>query len=357
VGKIPAQTQLQTALAINLGSEGKQPHVEVTLTTSNNTIIKAALIFAEGIFEGESFVVHPKEVSSTISVPISPPRDLPVDLHIKVLVGYQNSTSFHVFELTRQLPRFSMYSLYTEPSPPDGEAEEQTEKEELVNPKGEVTITIKERVQRITMWVNQNFLLTSDIEDTGHLDLRFISLRDKSPLHIKMEANGNIRIGSNSMELAGDIIHSLANYLGLEDLGSIANFPDEISNAESLLNRAEELNSVRQKLSAAMADNSGLVRTLVVRGEDSRILRDMQSLKKWYGQLNDVNRDLISEYKIRCKNHEELMETLKEVNQIIQQSARLRIGKSKMLVVSECREAIKNKNSSQLIKVIKSGKP
>ena len=34
--------------------------------------------------------------------------------------------------------------------------------------------------------------------------------------------------------------------------------------------------------------------------------------------------------KFRCKNHEELMETLKDVNQIIQQSARLRIGKSKV---------------------------
>ena len=28
-----------------------QPHVEVTLSTSNDTIIKAVLIFAEGIFE------------------------------------------------------------------------------------------------------------------------------------------------------------------------------------------------------------------------------------------------------------------------------------------------------------------
>ena len=28
-----------------------QPHVEVTLSTSNDTIIKSVLIFAEGIFE------------------------------------------------------------------------------------------------------------------------------------------------------------------------------------------------------------------------------------------------------------------------------------------------------------------
>jgi len=69
VGMIPAQTQLQTALAINLGTEGKtvlygfgeeklmklidevKPHVEVTLSTSNDTIIRSVLIFAEGIFE------------------------------------------------------------------------------------------------------------------------------------------------------------------------------------------------------------------------------------------------------------------------------------------------------------------
>ena len=61
-----------------------QPHVEVTLSTSNDTIIKSVLIFAEGIFEGESHVVHPKEVSSTLSIPLNPLRDVPIDLHIKV---------------------------------------------------------------------------------------------------------------------------------------------------------------------------------------------------------------------------------------------------------------------------------
>ena len=34
--------------------------------------------------QGESFVVHPKDFGKTISVPVSPPRDIPVDLHIKV---------------------------------------------------------------------------------------------------------------------------------------------------------------------------------------------------------------------------------------------------------------------------------
>jgi hypothetical protein len=47
-------------------------------------------------------------------------------------------------------------------------------------------------------------------------------------------------------------------------------------------------------------------------------------MRKWYSQLYDINRDLIAGYKVRCNNHQELMETLKQVNQIIQKAARLR---------------------------------
>ena len=61
-----------------------QAHVEVSLSTSNETIIRSVLIFAEGIFDGECHVVHPKEPATTINVPIFPPKDIPVDLHIKV---------------------------------------------------------------------------------------------------------------------------------------------------------------------------------------------------------------------------------------------------------------------------------
>ncbi|XP_015686612.1 Bardet-Biedl syndrome 2 protein homolog, partial [Protobothrops mucrosquamatus] len=77
------------------------------------TIIRAVLIFAEGIFENESHVIHPtlQNLSSNIKVLLSPPKDVPVELNIKALVGYKKSTQFHVFELSRQLPRFSMYSL------------------------------------------------------------------------------------------------------------------------------------------------------------------------------------------------------------------------------------------------------
>ena len=104
-----------------------------------------------------------------------------------------------------------------------------------------------------------------------------------------------------------------------------------------------------------MADNSGLIRTFIVRAEDSRLMMDMKNMRKWYSQLYDLNRDLISGYKIRCNNHQELMDTLKQVNQIIQKAGRLRVGKSKAKVISDCRNAIKGSNVNILLKVMRTG--
>jgi len=44
------------------------------------------MVFAEGIFEGETHILHPKpsEVTSQLDVALYPPRDVPVDIHIKV---------------------------------------------------------------------------------------------------------------------------------------------------------------------------------------------------------------------------------------------------------------------------------
>ena len=78
------------------------PHVEITLTTSNDTVIRGVLIFAEGIFDGECHVVHPREAgcSSSLVIPIYPPRDVPVDLHIKAFVGYKgrHTLQFALFQ-------------------------------------------------------------------------------------------------------------------------------------------------------------------------------------------------------------------------------------------------------------------
>jgi Bardet-Biedl syndrome 2 protein len=55
----------------------------------------------------------------------------------------------------------------------------------------------------------------------------------------------------------------------------IANFPKEQEKIGELLQKVSDLQDVRLRLGAEMADHSGLIRSLVVRAEDARHLDDM----------------------------------------------------------------------------------
>ncbi|KAM4614369.1 BBSome complex member BBS2 [Discoglossus pictus] len=344
MGVIPANTQLQTALCVSIGSDTQNPHVELSITTSNDTIIRAVLIFAEGIFEGESHVVHPssQHLTGRIRVPISPPKDVPVDLHIKAFVGYRSSVQFHVFELTRQLPRFSMYVLGNQTSAPE--------------PSSYVTFTTTERVQRVVLWLNQNFLLPEDAEiQNAPFQISFTSLRDSGKLLISMKPNGEILLQTDDMDLSGDIIQSLAAFLAIEDLAVEADFPKYFEQLRNILVQVDEYHSVHQKMTADMADQSNLIRSMLVQAEDARLMRDMGNMKKRYAELYDLNKDLINRYKIRCNNHTELLNNLKCVNQAIQRAGRLRVGKPKVQVITACRDAIRSNNINALFRIMRVG--
>ena len=247
-------------------------------------------------------------------------------------------------------------------------------------PKGYVTFKVNERPARVAMWLNQNFLLNDDEiapDENGNLpDLKFLCLRNKPhEFYFKMESDTTIRIRTDDMDFGGELIQSLAESLGLEDLSSTCDFPDELSRVEQMLHKADELQSVRQRLSTEMADQSGLIRSLVVRAEDSRLMLDLKNMKRWYNQLYDINQDLVSGYKIRVNNNQELMDTLKDVNMIIQRAGRLRgnlentefslfcyinevfisAGKCKTKVITDCRNAIKTNNVNLLQKIIRNG--
>lgn len=343
-GVIPASTKLRTALSVNLGSKTQQAHAELCISTSNDTIIRAVLIFAEGIFVGESHVVHPSvhNLSSSIRIPITPPRDVPVDLHLKTFVGYRSSTQFHVFELTRQLPRFSMYALTS----PDSASE----------PLGYVNFIIAERAPRVVIWLNQNFLLPEETNiQNAPFQVCFTSLRNGGQLCIKIKPSGEITVNTDDIDLAGDIIQSMASFFAIEDLQVEADFPVYFEELRKVLVKVDEYHSVHQKLSADMADNSNLIRSLLVRAEDARLMRDMKTMKNRYMELYDLNKDLINGYQIRCNNHTELLGNLKAVNQAIQRAGRLRVGKPKNQVITACRDAIRSNNTNMLFRIMRVG--
>uniref|UniRef100_A0AAQ6ADG7 Bardet-Biedl syndrome 2 protein homolog n=1 Tax=Amphiprion ocellaris TaxID=80972 RepID=A0AAQ6ADG7_AMPOC len=332
VGVIPANTQLQTALSVKPATETQKAHVELSISTPNETIIRAVLIFAEGIFEGESHVVHPsaQNLSGCVRVPIVPPKDIPVDLHIKAF--------FHVFEITRQLPRFSMYDITVDSS--------------AALPNGRVTFSINDRPQRVVMWLNQNFLLPEGVESP---DVTFNSLRGGGLLSFSMASNGQITLRTDDIDLAGDLVQSLASFLAIEDLSAEADFPAYFEELRTTLTEVDEFHSVHQKLTAAMADHSNYIRNMLVQAEDARLMGDMTTMKKRYRELYDLNRDLINEYKIRSNNHNALLACLKSVNQAIQRAGRLRVGKPKNQVISACRDAIKSNNVNALFRIMRAG--
>ncbi|XP_033013160.1 Bardet-Biedl syndrome 2 protein isoform X2 [Lacerta agilis] len=343
-GVIPANTQLQTALSVNLGSDSESAHVELCISTSNDTIIRAVLIFAEGIFEGESHVIHPslQNLSSRIKIPLTPPKDVPVELNIKAFVGYKNSMQFHVFELSRQLPRFSMYILSSPDSAP--------------GPLSFVRFTISERVQTVIMWLKQNFLLPEDMAiHNEYFEVCFTSLRDAGQLCIKMKPSGEISINTDNIDLAGDIIQSMASFWAIEDLQVEADFPAYFEEMRKALVVVDNSHTFSQKLTADIAEHSNLIRSILVRAEDSRLMGDMKNMKKRYKDLYYLNRDLQSQYNIRCSNHAELLNNLKAVNQAIQRAGRLRVGRPKTQVIAACREAIKHNDVNALIKIMRVG--
>ena len=64
------------------------------------------------------------------------------------------------------------------------------------------------------------------------------------------------------------------NYRLYHSKDSSCDFPEDLEKVEQLLTRADDLQSVRQRLSAEMADHSGIIRSLIVRAEDSRLMVD-----------------------------------------------------------------------------------
>ena len=152
------------------------------------------------------------------------------------------------------------------------------------------------------------------------MKVNFISLRTGEPVCISMSSQGLMTIRTDDMETAGEMVQDLCGFLQVHDLESTANFVKEMEKFQQVLTRVDEYNAVRMKLTAEMADSANLVKALIVKAEDYRMLSDMQHLKKAFGSLQQTNGDLIAEYNKRANNHQQLLAQLKEVNMMIQKA-------------------------------------
>lgn len=142
------------------------------------------------------------------------------------------------------------------------------------------------------------------------------------------------------MDVAADMVQSLASYLELQELDSRADFPEEYERLRSLVAKVREHESTRLTISANMADTASIVRGLLLRAEDCRLMRDYDGMRRWYQELQALNRELVSDHRVRCQSHEELSRCVRLLNRGIERAAALRAGTHKARTVAACRKAL-----------------
>ena len=221
-----------------------------------------------------------------------------------------------------------------------------------------------------------------------------------------------VRIRCDDMDLAADLIQDMARYFKIGELDAEADFPEDLAKFEEVVHQVgggstvrmlqlclaldacmrpssltrppaprcrprllllhhhnhnhhhhhllwslqvEDMNAMRVRLAADMADDSQRVKALVVRAEDCRLMHDMEAMRRAYTELFALNSQLTVGYNVRAGNQASLLAALKEVNQMIQRAANLRVGKAKTSIIAECRASVKANNFAALSKIIRYG--
>ncbi|KAL3287516.1 hypothetical protein HHI36_001985 [Cryptolaemus montrouzieri] len=107
-------------------------------------------------------------------------------------------------------------------------------------------------------------------------------------------------------------------------LQSKANFPGEEKLIKELIEKLSDIQDARLRLGTDVADRLGQIRTLIIKAEDAR-LNDLEELPQYYRELDGLNKELMNGYNVRLMNYNEGLETVKNINTIIQRASRLRV--------------------------------
>eukprot|EP00758_Cryptobia_borreli_P002129 Tbor_TRINITY_DN2811_c0_g1::TRINITY_DN2811_c0_g1_i1::g.23247::m.23247/K16747/BBS2; Bardet-Biedl syndrome 2 protein len=324
-----------------LRPNAQQKCIDLVLKASEGVISSATILGEQTFGKNDSAFYFSDNPSSILACPISTCQDIPADLRISANVGMTSTGEvFQVHDISLKLPKFAMYIPV---------------REILRKPSGYVTGPLRERVTRFQLWVHNNFNVpVMDVEHT--YSGNFVSVRDGSSVQISAKSTdngGTFIIYCDDMGTCGEMVQSLAAFLGISEMKTTSDFPKEFEALNSLFEKVEEYSAIRTKLTAEMADSAHYVKALIVKAEDARIQCEMAQMKKMYSCLYDTNKALFGEYMKRSNNHIELLEVLKKVNETIEKGSKLRVGAAKSDTVTKCREALKDKNTALFIKIIK----
>lgn len=339
-----------TRLDIDVVPNATDRRLELRLSSDEGTVIKLAVLVCPALFPNGSFAVKPAKPADRIAFPVDLSRQsAAAEVEIQTVVGHLSSEQDHVFQNKVTLARFCQYRLLPEKSAAEV-------------PESTVEFELNERIKSVVNFVRDGFGAECKEPSSGNkVEFTFSGVADGSILVMKYSeasdnAKGRMQLRTDDLELAGELVQAIVDSFELKTLESVANFPKQMADFKKTMELVDDLNATRRRLQADIADNSNLVKSLVVKAEDARRLGNMETMKRMYSQLYELNQDLMDEYKKRANNRAELVKNLQVVNQMIQKTSKLRAGAPKAAVVAGCRKALKANNIHALFDIFKFGK-
>ncbi|CAP35240.2 Protein CBR-BBS-2 [Caenorhabditis briggsae] len=290
--RIPADTEVGVMFIVNCEVQLLSLRVEAT----HNIPIRGVLIFAEGLFEGESYIwlvdipnykknllrIPPNEHQSrsAIDIPLVIDKDSTNDLHTKVFLGHVDSNKLMVMENTRILPRFCRFTpLKAEYS------------KFFIMPTGFIKFDINTRAAKLSEWVSESFTIDAsllDMFDEPEGEFKFMGLRpkhEKSLMFKITQSDKTFTIYHDDIETMGALVQSYASFFQIQHMECVANFPDVFKEAEEILEELEPMTEVRDRLTAELQERQAAVKEILIRAEDSIAIDDIPDARKFYIRL------------------------------------------------------------------------
>jgi hypothetical protein len=357
LGALPAGTKV--ALSVRINAELKC--LELLAEASTDCLVQSVLVLDldAGVFPHECVVGSSgsgKNLGRNVVVALPLVKHERATLRVQTLVAARGAAeNLHVFEDQISLPRFATFCALPvgAPLPVDKDTGAATFHfpatslaplaDALVELFGAQTLT---RDRLLAGGISLQAALTG----LGHATGRVVVV------DARLDARQTcvVRLRSDTLELASSLVQELAERLALDHLECEADFPREMRHLEGLMASVTELTDIRQRLGAEIADEANYIKALIVKAEDARVLDNCPALAATYQELTTLNLQLIGEYNKRANNQARLLNSLKEVNSIIQLGSRLRVGKPQAAVVASSRKAIKTNNLPALFHALTS---
>lgn len=319
----------------------------LTIEVGNpDVLIRGVVLHAEKLIKGGSLFHYLNRPQNKVSIDVFPEHDIDTEIEVTVMLCSRNDqlgSKFCVQRHSVMHSKFSMFQQITQYAKPISSAQFQ----------------LMDRVTRVPLWVNNTFRMDRQLLSAIQFEAAFEHVGSKTVFVMEVLDNCQVNLRCDSMEVCADIISALCGFLGVDELDVVADFPREMDDLQQVMEQVTDYNTARQRSSADVAETSNVLKHLVIKAEDARILCSFPDMLRFYRQLMDLNRDLLTEHTKRTTTHEALLASLKTVNQMIQKAANLRIGHARTRLIAASRAVIKENtnNTHGLFRIIREGAP